>query len=479
MLKGVSFRRLLLLAVIFLLPAHAYAQLDIIETDTSEYLPLFFTGALEYNLMLAASKGYYTEVERMILMGADVDSETSEGVTPLIYAVSNNSLKTVNTLLQHNANVNKITDKRETPLLIAVKNQNLEITEALIRYGADVNYQGSYGAAPLHFASVYGFLQIVDLLLYYDAEVNKKTNDGTTPLMAAIWSGYSDVANLLIREGANMEARDNQGFSPFLISSQNGDTLMMNYLRKKGVDIYEKNIYNWDALDLAIRTDQKPAVNMLLNTGSKWSDSERNVISPYNVAVTYREKDMISILEKSRFPAGKKTRFDQMLLSASFRTDLRDIYTGFSLAFKEPYRNYGIIMGFDTKPWYTRVLIKKSDYLFYQYLDKSSLVYAGAFKEFPVTNNIVRSNLSVITSLSAGYSFGNKLKGTLVTPGNKLKVIPAVNIKWSKKNIALTSGIEFTSSDFYRIGPVWGRFGFIYDFFFNNVRAPVKSIKWY
>ncbi|OFY65951.1 MAG: hypothetical protein A2V64_09935 [Bacteroidetes bacterium RBG_13_43_22] len=479
MSKRVSLMRCLIPAIILCWSVNLHAQVEVVEIDTSEYLPLLVSGALEYNLMLAASEGYSAEVERMIIMGADVDSETSEGVTPLVYAVYNNQPRTVMILLQYKADVNKITARRETPLMIAVKNNSFEIAEILIRYGADVNYQGSYGAASLHFASVYGFLQIADLLLYYDADTDIKSNDGTTPLMAAIWSGFSDVAELLIRNGANMEARDNEGFTPFLIAAQNGDTLMMNLLHQKGVDIYEKNIHNWDALNLTIRSDQDEAAKMLLNTGNRWADPQRNVVNPYRIAIAYSDKEIIDLLEKHNFPANKKTKFDQMSLSSSFKTDFRDFYTGISITFKEPFRNLGIIAGFDTKPWYTRVLIKDTETRFYQYFDRSSLVYAGVIREFPVTDNLFKSNYYVTTSLSAGYSFGNKLKGTLLTPGNKFKVMPAVTFKWSKKNISLISGIEFTTTDFYKIGPLWCRLGFLYNFFFDNVRAPVKSIKWY
>lgn len=479
MSKGVSIICHLFLAVILCSPVHVSAQEKVVVADTSEYLPLFVSGALEYNLLIAASKGYYTEVERMILMGAEVETETSEYVTPLIYAVICNEPETVKLLLKYDADPNRITNARETPLLITVKNDNFEIAETLIRYGAKVDYQGNYGAAALHFAAVYGLLQIADLLLYYDAEVDLRTNDGTTPLMAAIWSGFADVAELLIQYGANMEARDNEGFTPYLIAAQNGDTVIMSILQRKGADIYEKNLYNWDALDLAIRTDQKKAAEMLIKSGGKWADPGREVISPYNIAVTYRDMEMIDLLEKYKFPINKKSGFDQMALSLSNKTDFRDYYSGFSLAFKEPLRNLGIITGFDTKLWYTRVLVQEDEKHFYQYLDKSSLVYAGIFKEFQLTDNLFKSNYSISASLSAGYSFGNKLKGTLIASENKIKVIPAVSFKWLKNNLALISGIEFTNTDFFKIGPIWGRIGISYNFFFNNVRAPVKTIKWY
>ena len=479
MVYRLSSLRYSLLALLMCLSFNLHAQTEVSLIDTSGYLPLFISGALEYNLMLAASEGYYTEVERMILKGADPDAETGEGVTPLIYAVNNSRLNTVRTLLRYDADVNHITGRRETPLLLAVKNMDFEISEMLIRYGAEVNFRGNYGAAPLHFAAIYGYSDITDLLLYYDAEADIKTNDGTTPLMAAIWAGWPDVAELLIMNGANLEARDDEGFTPFLIAAQNGDTLRMEMLRKKGVDIYEKNIHNWDALNLAVRSSQQKAAEMLLKSGDRWNNPGRDVINPCSVARAYREMEMIDLLERNNFQPDKRITFDQMSGAASFRTDFRDFYSGFSLSFKEPLRNLGIITGFDSKLWYSRVLIKEEEDLFYQYLDKSSLVYAGVFREYPLTNNLIKGNYYITTSLSVGYSFGNKLSGTLRIPGNKFRIVPAVTFKWTKNNFSFISGIEYTNTDFYKIGPVWLRFGMQQSLFFNNVRAPLKTIKWY
>ncbi len=475
-----SFKSFLLLTVFLIFSFRVFPQIKVVEIDTTEYLPLFVRGALEYNLMLAASEGFYTEVERMILMGAEVDYDTEEGATPLIFAVSNNRPETVDVLLYYDADVNRITKMYETPLIIAVRNQNFDIAEKLIRYGADVNFQDKHGAAPLHYASIYGFLDIADLLLYYEAETDVKSFDGTTPLMAAIWSGYADIADLLIQNEANMEARDNEGFTPFLIAAQNGDTLIMNLLRGKGVNIYEQNIYRWDALDISIRADQISAAELLIKNGDKWTDPGRNTINPYNIAVRYGRKNIVSLLQNNGFSVSRKLEIDQLATSLSFKTDHRDFYSGFSLAFKEPLHNLGIIAGFDTKLWYTKVIVKENDYLYYQYVGKSSIVHAGLFKDIPLTDNMFRSNFFFTSSISAAYSFGDKYKGTLIKPDNCFKVIPSIGVKWIiKNNFALFSNVEFMNTDFHKIGPVWGRFGASYNFFFDNERAPVKTIKWY
>lgn len=447
--------------------------------DTTSYIPSFYKGALDYNLMIAASKGYSLEIERLIQKGAEINAESDEGVTPLVFAVSNNQTRVVNLLIKYGADVNKITSEFETPLLIAVKNQNEEIAEALIRSGANIDFSDRYEATPLHYASIYGYFQLVDMLLYYEASIDKKTVEGTTPLLASIWAGYGDVADLLIQNGANMEARDNEGFTPFLMAVLNGDTLLMDLLFKKGVDIYATNNSNHNALTLSILAGNNEATAFLVRIGDKWVKPGGDAVNPYSVASKYRRREIINILEKHNIPGKLKYEIDQVAIGVSSRFFLNDIYSSVSLSFKEPYLNGGFIAGCDMKLWYTRVLVKDSEHLFYQYMDKGSVAYAGLFKDFALTDRLDKCNFAFSTSLLAGYSFGNKLKGTLLTPGNKFVVIPSISLKMTKMNFSLNLGLEYLKTEFYHNGPVWLRIGCSYNHFFDNVRTKVKTIKWY
>ena len=494
--RKVSVSIILIFALFFLLSGRILAQVTVI--DTSSYLPLSYDNALEFNLMIAAVAGYDKEVERMILKGADVNAATvDEGITPLIFAISNNRLETVKTLLSYNADPNKATLKNETPLLVAVKSQNsqiskalkdagtnveyqnLEISETLIRYGADINYQDERGVTALNYASIYGYFYLVDILLYYGADIDKKANDGTTPLMAAIWAGHADIADLLIKNGANMESRDDEGFTPFLIAAQNGDTLLLDLLMKKGVDIYEKNIYNSDALSLSIEFGYNDSFKMLFKDVSKWNDSARKPINYYNYAVKNKREEMADLLGRNSYTGKYKMRFDQVALSLSTKFTFKDYYTGFNFDFKEPLSGFGLRAGFDTKLSYTKVLIKSSSHLYYQFMDKSSLVYTGIFKDFHLTNNPVKSNFVFSTSLSAAYFFGNRFKGSETGPKSKYKIIPEISIKWIRRNFMIFSGLEYMKSDFCRIGPIWGRAGFSYSFHLDFVKSPAKTIKWF
>ena len=295
--------------------------------DTSDYMPSFYESALDYNLMIASSKGYISEIDRLIGLGADVNTESVVGVTPLIFAVINNELEAVKTLLKYNPDLDKITSSYETPLIIAVKNNNFEICETLIRAGADVDIPDGNGASPLHYASINGYFEITDLLLYYNASIDQKSDEGITPLLAAIMAGYPTVADLLIQNGANMEARNNNGFTPFIMASVNGDTLIMDLLFRHGVDIYATNNEHYNALDLSISSNQPDAVKYLLRIGDKWTATSSGAVDPYLVAAKYRRKDMVSLLKKNNVPGQVKYGIDQSTFTVSARVTLKDYYT--------------------------------------------------------------------------------------------------------------------------------------------------------
>jgi len=298
-------------------------------------------------------------------------------------------------------------------------------------------------------------------------------------LLASIWSRSEEVADLLIQNGANMEARDNEGFTPFLMAALNGDTLLLDLLYKKGVDIYASNKSNHNALTLSILADQNETTRFLLKIGNKWTTSDKNVINPYSVASKYGRKETINLLKKNNVPGKLKFEIDQTAITASSRFFLHDFYSGVSLSFKEPYLNGGFITGCDMKLWYTRILVKDSEHMFHQYMDKGSFAYAGLFKDFALTDRQYGFNYAITTSLLAGYSFGNKLKGTFLAPDNKFMVIPAISFKLTKMNFSVNMGLEYLKSEFYHIGPVWLRLGCTYNYFFDNVRMKVKTLKWY
>ena len=83
------------------------------------------------------------------------------------------------------------------------------------------------------------------------------------------------------------------------------------------------------------------------------------------------------------------------------------------------------------------------------------MVYAGFFKEFRITDYILKSNVSISTSLAGGYFFGNIYKGTATRPQSKFTIIPEVDVKLSNNKFIFYSGLEFMNTGFHKIGPLW------------------------
>jgi ankyrin repeat protein len=446
--------------------------------DTSDYLPYIYQNAAEYNLMIAAGKGYPTEIERLIRRGADINAMTTEGVTPLIFAVANNKSEAVSALLVHDPELDNFTIHSENALFIAVKNDFLDVAEKLIRAGANIIALDRYNATPLHYSSLYGFTEMTDMLIYYDAEINAKTSDGSTPLLGTVWAGNISTADLLIQNGARLEERNNEGFTPFLLASYFSDTIMMDLLMKNGADIFARTDKGYNALSLSIMSEITGGADYLLRLEKNWSGLEKSNSDPYMVAAKYSRKDIIDLLHENNVPGKVRYMIDQVAFSITPRFSAHDFYSGFSLTFKEPYLNAGFVTGLDTKLWYTRVLEKVSDDNFNQYFNRGHFAYAGLFKDFQLTNSrYFTSNFSA--ALYAGYSFGNELKGTATVPDDRFKLVPSASFKWTYMNLTFKAGVDYIKSDFYRSGTVWIRAGVGYIYYFDNIRTKIKIPKWY
>ena len=468
-----------IVCLIFILTClqNSFSQSQFISIDTSEYLPLPY--GLDYNLMVAASLGYTDEVNRLLGMGANIAGKTSEAVTPLMFAVANNKFDCVKLLLEKGADPNIETAYYESPLLAAVKNGNNDIAEILIRNKADLNFADHSGVSPLHYSAIYGNMSLTDMLIYYGSSIDITTNDGTTPLMAAVWVGFADVTDLLIQNGADVNRKDNNGFSPFLIAAQNGDTVIMNLLIKAGADIYETNKYNYNALCLAIKENHIQAVNFLLHEGNLWTSDIIVRLNPISVAIKYGRKEIIELLKNNKIYNKKTFSIDQVSISVSSKLTSHDLFTGVSIKVKEPLLNGGIVIGYDFKPFDSRVIIQTGELLFYQYIDRRSIFYTGLFKDIDLTDKSSKSYWSLSFSLTGAYTFGNHFNGTNIAPKKKLIVMPSMYLKWQISNFEVFSGLELMKTEFYKVGPLWLRFGCSYNLYFDKVRSPGKVISWY
>jgi hypothetical protein len=135
----------------------------------------------------------YDTIESLIDNGMPLNMPDDEydGITPLIYLISDNNVELVKKLINKGANVNLPSYTGSTPLGSSMK--NIEIAKLLIENNADINYKYDNNVSYLMMASFFQYYDFVKLLLQNGAHVNDVDNKGWTALFYAAISYNQEI----------------------------------------------------------------------------------------------------------------------------------------------------------------------------------------------------------------------------------------------------------------------------------------------
>ena len=100
-------------------------------------------------LMLAALKGHFSLVQKLVEHDADVNKP---GWTPLHYAASAGHVKIVEYLLEQSAYIDAESPNGTTPLMMAAMYGSPEAVKVLMQAGADLDHKNQLGLSALDFA---------------------------------------------------------------------------------------------------------------------------------------------------------------------------------------------------------------------------------------------------------------------------------------------------------------------------------------
>jgi len=96
-------------------------------------------------------------------------------------------------LLDRGADVNVQTSDGKTPLHFAVELVCASILQLLMDKGADVNIQAKDGRAALHYAVQHGGTAMAQQLLDWGADLRARTNAGATPEDLSTYGGMTNM----------------------------------------------------------------------------------------------------------------------------------------------------------------------------------------------------------------------------------------------------------------------------------------------
>ena len=192
-------------------------------------------------MRFAAKYGSLHKINQLVrVQHADINDPNYSDHTPLIIAVLNNQIESVQTLCALGADVEYTTDKIHgyRPLHFAAEHDNSEIIKLLIEHGALLNAQTLTGCTPLHLAAMNGNVQATRWLCLNGASIDvSEFYNGYTALHYAMVRGHQNVIRLLREFNATLNDQYFQSHS--LLTMCHKALLRYLYDRKKEPEILE------------------------------------------------------------------------------------------------------------------------------------------------------------------------------------------------------------------------------------------------
>lgn len=161
------------------------------------------------DLLNAARSGKLPDVMDALQKGVHINTQDSEGLTPLALATKGGSRPIVEALLRHHADSNKADKLGNMPLHHATTHSHTAIVRDLLLLAdnIEINQANKVGVNALHLAILKANVTIAQTLLNSGAQIDQTDMFDFTPLLYAVCLRHETLAILLLRHGADVNKR--------------------------------------------------------------------------------------------------------------------------------------------------------------------------------------------------------------------------------------------------------------------------------
>lgn len=279
-------------------------------------------------LINAISSGDDAVVQQLLQAGANVETECSGGITPLMYTVIHGQLKIAGVLLSRGAQVDtttsgwtalrKATDLGDWKMVQLLLENGAEIearspkkftpnnrstattgeSQATIHPDSSVDFDDDYGWTPLLRAADLGDEIMVRLLLDHGANIEARNPSAATALSCAAENQHLAVMDILLCRGADPNAEDDFGWRPLhrTHAHRGGDNGPALRLLNAGVDINARCTKGKTVLHYSVERNNEPMVRLLLHAGSDIEAQDIAKRTPLYTAIECRLENMVHLL---------------------------------------------------------------------------------------------------------------------------------------------------------------------------------------
>ena len=241
--------------------------------------------------MMAIQDGNIEVIKLLIQQGADVNHRCGYGDSPLLVAIRNDDIDTLNVLIKHGANPNSIprhSGGRRTPLMESVLKDNKEIMVALLNANARINEVTEInGNNALILATVHGSIECLKTLLERGSNVDQQNNNGETALTMAAKFGSVEIIEVLLQHNASIDAQDFCKRTALMHAAITNHVDCVKLLIASGARLDITDNLNCDALmhSLTHHEDDKCPL-LLIRSGSSLHNVSRSGFTPLQMCVS-------------------------------------------------------------------------------------------------------------------------------------------------------------------------------------------------
>jgi ankyrin repeat protein len=231
---------------------------ELLETKTSEgKTPLIY-----------ASECKSSEIVRLLLnAGAKVNARDSYNHHALWYAIITNNYVITEMLLDARANFNHVDNKNISCFIYACASpERKDILHLLIQRGANIHHPINNSA--LLIAAHLNVVPAIKILLSENISVLTKDNNGFDCLRAAVQKGHLESIHVLLEANINPNSKDNFGLTSLMFASKHNNIDILKILLSYYADPNIKDNDGNTALNHAVQEGHVEAVTLLLKHGA-------------------------------------------------------------------------------------------------------------------------------------------------------------------------------------------------------------------
>ncbi|KAH9865433.1 hypothetical protein J1614_009016 [Plenodomus biglobosus] len=247
--------------------------------------------------------GNLTAIEAALDMGANIEQECDEGVTPLALAITNLKFDAIRLLLERGAAVDHLIEG-VPPIVHALgkAHEAPRIMKLLMDYGANPRIvSGCEDMNTLHWAAIFGMVDAVNFLADMGLDLDGTCSMGRTPLTLAAEKGHTMVVKLLLAKGAELARQSQNGGTALTWAAYYGRLETVRYLLEEGLDINHADNAGLTALAVASNAGYCEIVDFLISKGANVNIMSimPKDITPVTAAALTGHTDVVTTLLRS------------------------------------------------------------------------------------------------------------------------------------------------------------------------------------